>query len=182
MKTATISAGFAAVVGIVVACNSSPSSADAQTGINAADTAVTLSGALLEKGPVNNTSMPMTTTVNGKEGNAEKNGVGSALLRFEGGQRGAMPKAGQIVTVNYAGTLLDGTKFDSSYDRHAPFEFPIGAGRVIKGWDEGVATMKIGGKRRLIVPGNLAYGPNSPTPAIPANATLVFDVELLGSK
>ncbi len=96
---------------------------------------------------------------------------------------GPSPKAGQTASMRYTGTLLDGTKFDSSYDRgQAPFDFPLGAGQVIKGWDEGVATMKVGGKRRLVIPSTLAYGANPPTPAIPPNATLVFDVELVGVK
>jgi peptidylprolyl isomerase len=85
--------------------------------------------------------------------------------------------------VQYYGTLVDGTKFDASQDHGgAPIDFPIGVGQVIKGWDEGVPPMKIGGKRRLIIPGNLAYGANSPTPTIPPNATLIFDIVLVGVK
>ena len=80
--------------------------------------------------------------------------------------------------VHYTGWLEDGTKFDSSLDRGRPFSFPVGAGRVIKGWDEGVATMKVGGKRRLIVPARLGYGDRGTGP-IPGGATLIFDVELL---
>ena len=93
---------------------------------------------------------------------------------------GAEAKAGQTVSVNYTGYLAaNGKKFDSSVDKGVPFPFPLGTGRVIKGWDEGVAGMKVGGKRRLIIPPDLGYGAGGYPPVIPASATLVFDVELL---
>ena len=95
---------------------------------------------------------------------------------------GESPAVGQTVTVHYTGWLKDGTKFDSSLDRGQPFSFPLGQGRVIKGWDEGVATMKPGGKRKLIIPHELAYGPNGRPPVIPPAAELTFDVELLSFK
>jgi FKBP-type peptidyl-prolyl cis-trans isomerase len=93
---------------------------------------------------------------------------------------GDTAKAGQNVSVHYTGWLTDGSKFDSSVDRGRPFEFPLGGGRVIKGWDEGVAGMKVGGKRRLVIPADLAYGARGVPGTIPPGATLIFDVELLG--
>jgi len=96
---------------------------------------------------------------------------------------GAKASKGQKVSVHYTGWLLEqGTKFDSSYDRNAPFEFNLGAGQVIKGWDEGVSGMKVGGKRQLRIPPDLAYGYRGSPPIIPRNAYLIFDVELLDVK
>ena len=99
---------------------------------------------------------------------------------------GASPKTGQICVMHYTGWLYDngakGKKFDSSVDRGQPFEFAIGKQQVIAGWDEGVATMKIGGKRTLIIPPSLGYGARGAGGVIPPNATLIFDVELLGVK
>jgi len=99
---------------------------------------------------------------------------------------GASPKTGQTCVMHYTGWLYEngakGKKFDSSVDRGQPFEFPIGTHRVIPGWDEGVATMKVGGKRTLIIPPQLGYGERGAGGVIPPNATLIFDVELLGIK
>jgi peptidylprolyl isomerase len=99
---------------------------------------------------------------------------------------GPAPQAGQTVTVNYTGWLFvdgkKGQKFDSSLDRNQPFSFTIGQGQVIKGWDEGVATMHVGGKRTLIIPPDLGYGASGAGGVIPPNATLIFDVDLLGVK
>jgi peptidylprolyl isomerase len=99
---------------------------------------------------------------------------------------GASPKTGQTCVMHYTGWLFEnktkGKKFDSSLDRGQPFEFPIGQGRVIQGWDEGVATMKVGGKRTLVIPPSIGYGARGAGGVIPPNATLLFEVELLGVK
>jgi FKBP-type peptidyl-prolyl cis-trans isomerase len=105
-------------------------------------------------------------------------------LQYVDEQEGTGPeaKAGNTVSVHYTGTLQDGKKFDSSKDRNEPFEFRLGAGMVIKGWDEGVAGMKVGGKRKLIIPADLGYGARGAGGVIPPNAELTFEVELLGIK
>lgn len=95
--------------------------------------------------------------------------------------KGTEAVSGKSVTVHYTGTLKDGTKFDSSVDRKEPFTFSLGAGQVIKGWEQGIVGMKVGGKRKLTIPAELAYGANA-VGAIPANSTLIFDVELLEVK
>lgn len=125
---------------------------------------------------------PATTKINGKTVTMKSTPSGLQFYDIKVGT-GASPDAGQTAAVQYTGALPDGAKFDSSYDHGAdPFEFSVGAGQVIKGWDEGVATMKVGGTRRLVVPSDLAYGAQSPTPAIPPNSTLVFDVALVAVK
>lgn len=104
-------------------------------------------------------------------------------LKIEDIKKGTGPevKSGDTISINYKGTLTDGTQFDSSYDRGEPFETQIGVGKVIKGWDEGVIGMKVGGKRRLIIPPELGYG-SQDMGTIPPNSTLIFEVELMAIK
>jgi FKBP-type peptidyl-prolyl cis-trans isomerase FkpA len=110
----------------------------------------------------------MAKTASGLEYTDEQEGTGPS------------PQKGKRVTVHYTGTLADGKKFDSSRDRGEPFAFIIGVGQVIKGWDEGVLSMKVGGKRKLVIPASLGYGARGVGGVIPPNAVLHFDVELLG--
>jgi len=118
----------------------------------------------------------------GKHGDTVTTASGLQYIDMKKGD-GVSPTKGQTITVNYTGKLTDGKTFDSNTDpafHHVqPFSTPIGVGRVIKGWDEGMLTMKVGGKRRLIIPAALGYGPNGMPPTIPGGATLIFDVELL---
>ncbi len=114
---------------------------------------------------------PTTTTPSGLKLEIIKEGTGPK------------PQPGQTVTVHYTGTLVDGKKFDSSRDRGEPISFPLGQGRVIKGWDEGIGLLKIGSRAKLTIPPQLGYGAKgTPGGPIPPNATLIFDVELLGAK
>jgi len=116
------------------------------------------------------TETQMTTTTSGLQFTDEV--VGS----------GDVAKAGQTVSVHYTGWLTNGTKFDSSKDRGQPFQFKLGAGQVIRGWDEGVAGMKIGGKRKLVIPADLGYGSRGAAGVIPPDSALIFEVELLATR
>jgi len=132
--------------------------------------------------PSDNAKVPDTTTIDGKTVPLKKTASGLRYYDTKVGT-GPSPQNGQTVSVQYTGTLLDSTKFDSTADHGGqPFEFRVGAGDVIKGWDEGVLPMKVGGKRRLVIPGDLAYGDGPPGPPITPNATLVFDIELVAVK
>jgi peptidylprolyl isomerase len=111
----------------------------------------------------------------------ETTSTGLKYIDMEVGN-GASPQSGQQVVVHYSGYLTNGTKFDSSVDRGEALAFAIGAGEVIQGWDEGIMSMKVGGKRKLIIPSHLGYGASGSPPVIPPNAELIFDVELLEVK
>jgi len=128
--------------------------------------------------------LPLFMLYNGCSSNGDNEVTTPSGLKYidEVVGTGPSPQKGQQVTVHYVGTLEDGKKFDSSRDRNQPFTFTIGVGQVIKGWDEGVMSMKVGGKRKLIIPPDLGYGSRGAPPAIPPNATLTFEVELLSVK
>ncbi len=132
-------------------------------------------GVLVPEEKTSNTPMPSN-----KEENWIKMPSGLQILDVVIGP-GKEAKDGDIVTAHYTGTLTDGTKFDSSYDHGQPFSFPLGGGMVIKGWDLGLVGMKVGGKRKLIIPPDLGYGPRGSGP-IPPNATLNFDIELVDTQ
>jgi FKBP-type peptidyl-prolyl cis-trans isomerase len=112
-------------------------------------------------------------------GTPQPTGSGLQIVEIEAGT-GPQAGSGQEVTVHYTGWLTNGTKFDSSRDRGEPFKFSLGRGQVIRGWDEGVAGMKVGGRRRLVIPPDLGYGSRGAGGVIAAGATLLFNVELLG--
>ena len=121
---------------------------------------------------------PQPTAPAGAPNPALAGGVTKLKIEDERAGSGVAAKSGDVLSMNYRGKLLDGTEFDASYGRE-PFRFTLGAGSVIKGWDEGIVGMKAGGKRKLTIPASLGYGPAGSPPKIPGGATLVFEVELL---
>ena len=172
-------AGLMSVCCLMVACTQL---FDTQETSNAGQTTSTPSIAATEASVTvasTPSSTPKKTTTGANKVVTTSSGLKYTELKVGSG---AIPKTGQIVSVHYTGTLEDGTKFDSSRDRGVPFEFPLGTGQVIKGWDEGISTMKVGGRRKLIIPPELGYGARGAGNVIPPNATLIFDVELLGIK
>ena len=129
-----------------------------------------------------NPKTTQTQTENKKMDTNQSTDSGKLVIEDIKVGEGKEVKSGDTVVMHYSGTLTDGTKFDSSYDRNEPFTTQIGVGQVIKGWDEGVPGMKIGGKRKLTIPSDLGYGASGAGAVIPPNSPLIFDVELLGIK
>ena len=161
MKVTAILALIAAL--IIVGCKSAPKSEPATSEQKTEATQTPASGMTMASGDT-------VTTPSGLK-----------YIEMKVGE-GATPEKGQTVTVHYTGWLTNGKKFDSSKDRGQPFNFVLGQGRVIKGWDEGLATMKVGGARKLVIPPELGYGERGAGGTIPPGATLIFDVELLAIK
>lgn len=179
-------------VGVMVACaavilvsqfTSKPDDAIADNTVNPATTTIVAEAPAADAAPEENATDTAATSEDStvSEENTITTESGLQYIDIEEGT-GEMPETGQTVTVHYTGTLENGLKFDSSVDRGQPFNFKIGVGQVIKGWDEGVATMRVGGKRQLIIPSELGYGARGAGGVIPPNATLIFDVELLGTR
>jgi len=161
MKKTGVIISFLIVIGLVVMAVFSPAKDNVWVDSNNAED------------NINTMDQENTNTAN------EESGLIVEVLQEGNGQEA---KNGDVVSVHYTGTLLDGTKFDSSVDRGTPFDFNLGAGQVIAGWDQGVLGMKIGEKRKLIIPADLAYGDRGAGGLIPPGATLVFEVELLAIK
>lgn len=173
MKAIFLSACFVLLCVVVLGC--------AQISTETPDTAVAQN--TTQASPASTTVTEKDTTIaSDKNMSDEKVITTPSGLKYEVLKEGTgeTPKSGQTVTVHYTGTLTDGSKFDSSRDRGQPFQFKVGVGQVIKGWDEGLSTMKVGERRKFTIPPDLGYGSRGAGGVIPPDATLIFDVELLG--
>ncbi|MBE9052143.1 FKBP-type peptidyl-prolyl cis-trans isomerase [Nostocales cyanobacterium LEGE 11386] len=182
MKSILLSVSFMLVCVVVLVLAQVGSKQDSAIAANFTSTTPSLTR-ITEKNILiaSNTMSDANFVTNPSGVNVVTNPSGLKYVELEEGT-GATPEPGQTVVVHYTGTLEDGTKFDSSRDRNRPFEFKIGVGQVIQGWDEGLSTMKVGGRRQLIIPSELGYGSRGAGGVIPPNATLLFDVELLDIK
>lgn len=177
MRGILISLGVMLVCGLLVVL------AQVSSGQKSANTAPTQNqAAVVTETPIANlptdTTRRMAMNADSENDNVVTTPSGLKYVELKEGT-GATPQTGQTVVVHYTGTLENGTKFDSSRDRNQPFSFKLGVGQVIKGWDEGLSTMKVGGRRQLTIPPELGYGARGAGGVIPPNATLIFDVELL---
>ena len=177
---AGLAAACVAAAAIAAGCGSGGSSTITVGNENKADNSLVSSGASASKTPTTPTSGPLATEP------VVTPPTGAAPAKLETKDLivgpGAEAKAGQTVTVNYVGVLFHGGKeFDASWKRKEPFSFTLGASQVIKGWDQGIPGMKVGGRRELVIPSNLAYGPKGSGSSIPPNAPLVFVVDMLGT-
>lgn len=174
------------IVVLAVGCNqtSTTSSSGTSTSTGATSSSSAPSGSAAAPSTSSSTgssaSAPSATPMNAEGAGKEMTMPGGLKYVDEKVGDGEIAESGMNVTVHYTGWLTDGTKFDSSVDRGQPFQFQLGTGHVIKGWDEGVKGMRVGGKRKLTIPSDMAYGEAGAPPTIPPNATLVFEVELLG--
>ena len=193
MRNITLAIAGAVVLSLVPGCQQKPDAPEtASTAVASAPPApapaqppesMTSATPAKQTAPAAAAAKPGSSAKSSKPSSSKKDGIvttsSGLMYKDEKPGSGKVAKSGDTVTVNYTGTLENGTKFDSSYDHGQPFTFHLGGGEVIKGWDEGVAGMKVGGKRKLVIPSELGYGPAGRPPKIPPAATLIFEVELM---